>query len=72
MVLWHLFITDWNGKEAMPRDEKISGRLKLKDLQTLMAVIEAGGMGKAADRLSPAWSARWEGACSSAGARGSS
>jgi len=35
----------------MPRDEKISGRLKLKDLQTLMAVIEAGGMGKAADRL---------------------
>jgi DNA-binding transcriptional LysR family regulator len=35
----------------MPWDEKISRRLKLKDLQTLMAVIEAGGMGKAADRL---------------------
>lgn len=35
----------------MPWDEKIGRRLKLKDLQTLMAVIEAGGMGKAADRL---------------------
>jgi DNA-binding transcriptional LysR family regulator len=37
--------------EAMPWDDKISRRLKLKDLQTLMAVIEAGGIGKAADRL---------------------
>lgn len=35
----------------MPWDEKISRRLKLRDLQTLMAVIEAGGIGKAADRL---------------------
>src|SRR5712671_354904 len=35
----------------MPWDDKISRRLKLKDLQTLMAVIEAGGIGKAADRL---------------------
>src|SRR4051794_18491807 len=35
----------------MPWDEKIERRLKLKDLRTLMAVIDAGGMGKAADRL---------------------
>ena len=35
----------------MPWDDKIGRRLKLKDLQTLMAVIEAGGIGKAADRL---------------------
>src|SRR5215212_5311563 len=39
------------GGQAMPWDEKISRRLKLKDLQTLMAVIEAGGIGKAAGRL---------------------
>jgi DNA-binding transcriptional LysR family regulator len=52
MVLWHLSITDWNGEgDAMPWDDKISRRLKLKDLQTLMAVIDAGGIGKAADRL---------------------
>src|SRR5262245_38080046 len=35
----------------MPWDDKISRRLKLKDLQTLVAVIDAGGIGKAADRL---------------------
>ena len=35
----------------MPWDERLSQRLKLKDLRTLMAVVEAGGMGKAADRL---------------------
>jgi LysR family pca operon transcriptional activator len=35
----------------MPWDEKISQRLKLKDLQTFMAVIDAGGIGKAAERL---------------------
>src|SRR3954453_12317507 len=35
----------------MPWDDKIERRLKLKDLRTLMAVIDAGGMGKAADRL---------------------
>src|SRR5262245_40248581 len=37
--------------EAMLWDDKVSRRLKLKDLRTLMAVIEAGGMGRAADRL---------------------
>src|SRR5947208_13069181 len=37
--------------EAMPWDDKIERRLKLKDLRTLMAVVDAGGMGKAADRL---------------------
>jgi DNA-binding transcriptional LysR family regulator len=35
----------------MPWDDKISRRLKLKDLQTLLAVIDAGGIGKAAHRL---------------------
>lgn len=35
----------------MPWDEKISRGLKLKDLQMLLAVIETGGIGKAADRL---------------------
>jgi DNA-binding transcriptional LysR family regulator len=35
----------------MPWDERLSQRLKLKDLRTLMAVVEAGGMGKAADQL---------------------
>ena len=35
----------------MPWDERIGRNLKLKDLHTLMAVIEAGGMGKAAERL---------------------
>ena len=35
----------------MPWDDRISRRLKLKDLKALIAVIEAGGMGRAADRL---------------------
>lgn len=35
----------------MPWNDKIERRLKLKDLRTLMAVVDAGGMGKAADRL---------------------
>jgi DNA-binding transcriptional LysR family regulator len=35
----------------MAWDDKIGRRLKLKDLQTLMAVVEAGGIGKAASRL---------------------
>lgn len=35
----------------MPWDERIARRLKLKDLQTLMTVIETGGIRKAADRL---------------------
>src|SRR3954451_1298102 len=38
---------DW----VMPWDERIERRLKLKDLRALMAVIDAGGIGKAADRL---------------------
>src|SRR6185436_10977888 len=36
---------------VMPWDDRIGRRLKLKDLQTLMAVVDAGGMGRAADRL---------------------
>jgi DNA-binding transcriptional LysR family regulator len=36
---------------AMPWDDRIERRLKLKDLRALMAVIDEGGMGKAADRL---------------------
>ena len=35
----------------MPWDERIKRRLKLRDLDILMAVIEAGSMGKAAERL---------------------
>jgi len=35
----------------MPWDDRLGRRLKLKDLQTLIAVIEAGGIGKAAGRL---------------------
>src|SRR5690242_682124 len=37
--------------DFMPWNDRIGRRLKLKDLQTLMAVIDAGGVGKAADRL---------------------
>jgi DNA-binding transcriptional LysR family regulator len=35
----------------MPWDEKIKRRLKLRDLDMLIAVAEAGSMGKAAERL---------------------
>jgi len=35
----------------MPWTERIKRRLKLRDLDILMAVIESGSMGKAADRL---------------------
>ncbi|MPZ39008.1 MAG: LysR family transcriptional regulator [Rhizobiales bacterium] len=51
MALWHLSIPYWNGAAAMPWDDKVGRRLKLKDLQALMAVVDAGGVGKAADRL---------------------
>src|SRR5215468_633499 len=37
--------------QVMPWDDKIRRRLKLKDLRMLMAVIDAGGIAKAADRL---------------------
>src|SRR5262245_22411961 len=36
---------------AMPWNDRIGRRLKLKDLQMLLAVIDAGGMGRAAQRL---------------------
>jgi DNA-binding transcriptional LysR family regulator len=52
MVLCYISISVSNGwRVVMPWDDRIGRRLKLKDLQTLMAVVEAGGMGKAADRL---------------------
>src|SRR5262245_387439 len=35
----------------MPWDDRTKRRLKLRDLETLMAVVEAGSMGKAAQRL---------------------
>jgi DNA-binding transcriptional LysR family regulator len=35
----------------MPWDEKIKRRLKLRDLDILMTVVQAGSMGKAADLL---------------------
>jgi DNA-binding transcriptional LysR family regulator len=40
---------EWN--ELMPWNSKIKRHLKLKDLDVLMAVVQAGGMGKAAHRL---------------------
>jgi DNA-binding transcriptional LysR family regulator len=36
---------------SMPWDDRIRRRLKLRDLDILMAVIQAGSMGKAADRF---------------------
>ena len=36
---------------AMPWDDRIRRRLKLRDLDLLMAVIQAGSMGKAAGRF---------------------
>jgi DNA-binding transcriptional LysR family regulator len=36
---------------VMPWNDRIERRLKLKDLRTLMAVMETGGIGKAAGRL---------------------
>jgi DNA-binding transcriptional LysR family regulator len=41
----------------MAWDEKIGRRLKLKDLQTLIAVVEAGGISKAGDHLNYSQSA---------------
>src|ERR1043166_8853922 len=38
-------------RSTMVWDDRIGRRLKFKDLQMLMAVVEAGGIGKAADRL---------------------
>jgi DNA-binding transcriptional LysR family regulator len=35
----------------MPWNDRIKRRIKLRDLDILMAVIEAGSMGKAASRL---------------------
>src|SRR5262245_45553939 len=40
----------WKGQH-MPWDEKVKRRLKLRDLDILMTVIQAGSMGKAADLL---------------------
>jgi len=37
---------------TMPWDERIKRRLKLRDLDILMTVVQSGSMGKAADRLS--------------------
>jgi DNA-binding transcriptional LysR family regulator len=39
------------GEAPMPWDESVKRRLKLRDLDILIAVVEAGSMGKAADRL---------------------
>src|SRR5918997_4562060 len=35
----------------MPWDERILRRLRLKDIQTLLAVVDTGNIGKAAGRL---------------------
>jgi DNA-binding transcriptional LysR family regulator len=39
------------GWDAMDRSERIERRLKLHDLRVLMAVVEQGSMGKAAEQL---------------------
>jgi DNA-binding transcriptional LysR family regulator len=43
-------ITVWN-ETSMPWDDRIRRQLSLRDLNILMAVMQAGGMGKAAARL---------------------
>ena len=35
----------------MPWNDQIKRRLKLRDLDALIAIVAAGGMGKAADKL---------------------
>src|SRR5262249_36503169 len=51
ILLWHHLITKWNEQNPMPWNERIKRRLKLRDLDILMAVVETGSMGKAAGRL---------------------
>jgi len=67
---------------AMQLSERIGRRMKLQDLHVLMTVVQAGSMGKAAERLtslsppfrdqSRSWNTRWACACSIAAARASS
>jgi DNA-binding transcriptional LysR family regulator len=40
-----------NEVAAMPWEQRVGRRLKLRDLHILMEVVNAGSMGKAADRL---------------------
>src|ERR1700704_4059185 len=46
----YIAIANWN-EIAMSWDDRIKRRLKLRDLDILLTVIQAGSMGKAADRL---------------------
>src|SRR5262245_13713248 len=50
IVLFDRFIMLWN-EHPMPWTNQIKHRLKLKDLDVLMAVVAVGGMGRAAERL---------------------
>src|SRR5436853_536511 len=51
MVLSDDIITARNGERPVPWNDRIRSRLKLRDLDVLMAVIQAGSMGKAAARF---------------------
>lgn len=51
MLLLYEIIMIWNEEVHMPWSDRVKRRLKLRDLDILMAVVDAGGMGKAARRL---------------------
>src|SRR5262249_29799536 len=51
ILLWYHLISYWNEHFVMPWNDRTKRRLKLRDLDILMAVVETGSMGKAADRL---------------------
>ena len=46
-----MFISILESAGDMPWDDRVRRRLRLRDLDILMTVIQAGSMGKAADRL---------------------
>jgi DNA-binding transcriptional LysR family regulator len=57
MLLFDQSISDWRWIEPMQVADRIGRRMKLHDLHVLMAVVQAGGMGKAARRLNTSQSA---------------
>ena len=50
ILIYYGAIVNWN-ELTMPWDDRTKRRLKLRDLDILMTVIQSGSMGKAADRL---------------------
>jgi DNA-binding transcriptional LysR family regulator len=57
VVISNKIILFWNGLARVPWNDRLRRRIKLRDLDILMAVIAAGGMGKAAGRLNMSQSA---------------